>query len=214
MKFANNKLSERYARQTEQCIQFIKDEMPHWIFHPTVIRRMCLTSIVITPVVDTHGSRGNADWNGNVRITCNLARFRHTSPYTSPKGKTDISPIGVLAHELGHILWFALARKPGTRKLWQLEWRSLHYNQRSSGISSYARRAGPEEDFAETHRLFVLNPKLLRELSSDRFEFMQWCYRQLLGTEHPRRQFKRLKSDHVRSCDKWLTTNDWVLSQS
>lgn len=213
MKFADNKLSARYARQTEQCVEFIKDELPHWLLHPTVVRRMCLSSIVITPVVDVDGSRGNADWQGNVRLAANLARFRHTSPYTSPKGKTDISPIGVLAHELGHVVWYALERKPGKRKTWQLEWRSLHQMKKGSGISSYARRSGAEEDFAETHRLFVLNPKLLKELSPERFEFMQWCYWQLLGTVHPRRQFKRPKAEHVRSCNKLLSTKDWVLSK-
>lgn len=190
--------------KADLCREFILAECPRWVLHPNVVRKLGFRSVTITPRVDDVYSRGNADHNGRVRISSHLDRFRHASPYTVPKGKADLSPVGVFAHEFGHIVDFAVHKKYGmkaTSPTW--DWLRIHRDLRRGGITTYA-RSYPSEDFAETHRLFVLNAKLLKVLSPERHAHMRHIYMMLLGTEHPHRMFAQSKHDFEKQFHKLL----------
>jgi hypothetical protein len=157
--------------------------------------------VTITPQVDAYGSRGVAGHDGRIRIASTLAKFRHTSPYTSPKGKADISPVGVFVHEFGHVFDFAIHKQFGMKAnspTW--DWLDIAKGLRRHGITSYARTC-PSEDFAETHRLFVLNPKLLKELSPERYaHFKKMC---LLMVGDPK-QYRMTKAEFTKQVDRYF----------
>lgn len=117
-----------------------------------------------------------------------------------------MSPIGVFSHEMGHILWFALVRSFTTRQrvMFYAGWISIFVNRSERGITSYA-KTHPEEDFAEAHRLFVLNSKLLKQLSPRRYEFMQACYLWLFGTKNPKAKFKQSKRAFVQQWERLVS---------
>lgn len=168
------------ARTAEECRalfdEFIIDKFPRWVFHPEVTKLLNIRKLFVKHTLP-HRNRGMATNDGRMWICTEIVKFRAPSPYTSPGGKSDISPIGVLAHELGHMLEFAVARQG----LWDEEgWRAIHRDHRRSAITSYA-KVHPMEDFAESHRLFLLNPKLLKELSPERYAFVRNCWTLLLG---------------------------------
>jgi hypothetical protein len=175
--------------KAELCREFILSESPRWLLHPTVVRKLGLRRVMILSDRLMRRNRGYATHEGDIMLSLELARFRSASPYTTPKGKADISPVGVFAHEFGHILDFAVHKKFGHKAnspTWV--WYDIHSKLRRHGITSYARTCAGE-DFAEAHRLFVLNRKLLKELSPERFSHMKQMYKMLLGTEHPHKVF-------------------------
>lgn len=63
----------------------------------------------------------------------------------------DDTAVGVLAHEVGHYVWHWLQLKTGP-------WRECLRGGKRTGKFEY----DPEEAWAETIRLFILNPVLLR----------------------------------------------------
>lgn len=175
------------AEKIELCLRFAQENVPRWVFHPDVIKVLQLHEIRFVPEDQMRGDRGFAIEH-KVRVSAVTAKWRHASPYTAPCGKADLSPVGVMVHEMGHILEFASWRiQEGTRI--QLEWKQLHDEQRSKAITSYA-RSHWREDLAESHRLYVLNPKLLTELSPDRYDAIHRIYTSLTGSHKPRREFK------------------------
>ena len=183
-------------------VEFIHDNCPRWILHPEFVQILGLKKIILQEANSYF--RGQASMSGGLWISEETAKWRHASPYTQPKGKSDLSPLGVFAHEMGHHVWFAIRRKyrmsPRSKKLppvLLLEWHILHANKKKGGITSYA-RSHPEEDFAETHRLFVLNPRLLKQLCPDRYKMMCKCYIELIGTDKPKSKFKQGKGEFAK----------------
>ena len=102
--------------------------------------------------------------------------------WSFPGHKTDRTAAGILAHETGHhasrILAERLYRKTmvatNASELMQLSigyykpWQALL--EKTKPITSY--EPVPDEAFAETARLFILNPNLLRRGNPARYEFL------------------------------------------
>jgi hypothetical protein len=183
------------AEKIELCKQFVQDNAPHWIFNPDLIAALQLREIRFCREDVMRGNRGYA-LEHNVRVSAVTAKWRHASPYTAPCGKADLSPLGVMVHEMGHILEFASWRVQDGPRL-QQEWKALHRDRRREAVTSYA-RSHWREDLAESHRLFVLNPKLLKELSPERFHAIRDLYKALLNTERLRQEFKLSPADFRR----------------
>lgn len=83
--------------------------------------------------------------------------------WSYPRYKIDRTPLGVVAHELGHYVDHMMGYPSGGMGC------------KARPISGYEPNAS--ERFAETMRLFILNPNLLEEGSPERYKF---C-RQTLG---------------------------------
>jgi len=108
--------------------------------------------------VHPYFSRGNDGWglkgfyrDGHVFV--NLAKTQRAvrTPgysWSFPGYKADVTPVGVVAHETGHHVDALTGRRPTT--IWRSEAR----------VSSY--EPDREEAFAESFKLFVTNPDLLR----------------------------------------------------
>jgi hypothetical protein len=175
------------AEKLELCVQFARQHMPHWVFHPDVVQALQLHEIRFVPEAQMNGNRGYAIEH-KVRVSAVTSKWRHASPYTAPCGKADLSPVGVMVHEIGHILEFASWRTKA-KEIMQYEWQDLHRQQRGKAITSYA-KSHWREDLAESHRLYVLNPKLLKELSPDRYDAIHRLYEAVTGSHKPRREFK------------------------
>lgn len=82
--------------------------------------------------------------------------------WSFPSYKTDRTPVGVVAHEVGHHV-DAMLHDVSYRP----EWRALAKER----ITSY--EPNMAEAFAESLRVFILNPGLLRMIAPGRYEFLR-----------------------------------------
>ena len=118
---------------------------------------------VRAPSVDgkTKGPRSRG-WTDSKTITfCQGVRPARNPGYSwsFPGYKADLTAYGIAAHECGH--WFHIHRK-GTLKLWSgLE------RINDVRVSSY--EPNGHEAFAESTRLFILNPDLLKRAAPRRY---------------------------------------------
>jgi hypothetical protein len=85
-----------------------------------------------------------------------------------PGWKTDRTPVGVVAHETGHHVEWALRR--AGRPQYGTAWRTLLADTKRQTVSGY--EPVPSEAWAETLRLFILNPDLLRRALEARYAFV------------------------------------------
>lgn len=74
----------------------------------------------------------------------------------------DRTPVGVVAHETGHYVDHVLGYPSNSE-----QWRKLAKTQ---PISSY--EPNPSESFAETMRVFILNPSFLKQFAPNRHGFV------------------------------------------
>ncbi len=79
--------------------------------------------------------------------------------WSYPCYKSDVTAAGVVSHEIGHHVWSCL-------RLRREDWRAKVIHE--AKVTSY--EPNWEEAFAESFRLFVLNPELLREGRPRRWE--------------------------------------------
>lgn len=108
--------------------------------------------------VHTHGCYG-VYWYKTQKIAVNILLCKPpvkvpVRSYTFTGYKADLTVAGVLAHELGHHVW-RHALTPKQRTAWR------KHVPGTPAVSGY--EPNIEEAFAETTKLFVLNPKLLEE---------------------------------------------------
>ena len=88
-----------------------------------------------------------------------------------PGWKTDRTAIGVVAHEVGHYVEHRMQLDGKlTRENHREEWFALCKHERVSGYEPV-----PAEAWAETLRLFILNPALLRAACPRRYTFVDGC---------------------------------------
>lgn len=96
--------------------------------------------------------------------------------FSFPGYSVDRTPVGVLAHEIGHYVDHVhgyVSNSP--------DWQNAI---RGSKVSSYEPNAS--ESFAESMRLYILNPELLRAIAPRRHEFMAVNLDlDVLGRENP-----------------------------
>lgn len=88
--------------------------------------------------------------------------------WSYPGSKTDRTAAGILCHEIGHHVVYKLAvlGRLISWKNWSPLWRD-----NKQAVTGY--EPTPEEGFAETFRLYLLNPELLRQARPQRFDFVQ-----------------------------------------
>lgn len=162
----------------DQMIKYLADRLPSVATMPEFVELLGWRSLWI--VNERSGQRGFCVWRGGT-VAIDVSTWRHrnaNSVYTKVYGKSDISPVGVLCHELGHLFSYQLQCRERTM---YRDWEKLHRTDRRGGITSYARDAGAEEDLAETHRLFLLNHHKLQELSPSRHAYLVEGYSRLMG---------------------------------
>ena len=99
----------------------------------------------------------------NVPVTALPVQKPQMRNWSWPGWKTDRTCVGVCAHETGHLLVHALT-------LNMRAWGEELKRQPKKPISGYAPTA--EEQFAETTRLFITNPDLLRKAVPWRYEWL------------------------------------------
>ena len=99
----------------------------------------------------------------NVPVTALPVQHPIMRQWSWPGWKTDRTAIGVAAHETGHFLVHALT-------LNMQHWRTGLEMHPKKPISGYAPTA--EEQFAETARVFILNPDLLRKAVPRRYAWL------------------------------------------
>lgn len=92
--------------------------------------------------------------------------------------KADNTAPGVIAHECGHHVWYCLIadsdpkRRQYNRKVLFDCWKAIRSAE--AGITSYGDTC-TEEDWAETLKLFILNPTLLQEGRPIRYGYLLSC---------------------------------------
>lgn len=143
----------------------------------------CLLNTMTLPTIEVidHRPIGSDNTHGWYRWDDEMIQIYSigcptNSDESFPRAMKDYSPLGCLAHEVGHHAHKMLKRKRVDR---------LYYDVRCSTeqpASIYA-RTKPEEDFAETARLFITNPDLLRYACPRRHAFMIEVLK-LLPIEH------------------------------
>ena len=84
--------------------------------------------------------------------------------WSFPGYKADVTPVGVIAHEVGH----HVDHLTDLRKKFKTEWESVV--QQEPAVTSY--EPHPGEAFAEALRLFITNPHLLRLGRPKRYAFI------------------------------------------
>lgn len=107
--------------------------------------------------------------------------------YTYTGYKSDLTVAGVLAHECGHTVWRHHRMPRGYKKQWAS---TIKGRPRVSGYEP-----NNEEAFAESMKLFILNPDLLKVGRRERYDFIISCdltptcdlaWREVLTHAHPR----------------------------
>jgi hypothetical protein len=104
----------------------------------------------------------------NVRACAKPVMKPHHMCWSWPGYKTDRTPVGVVAHETGHHVEFILGAR---RKQFKLSWwREILVRAKKERITSYEPNSA--EAFAETMRVFILNPRLLEGHAPNRYRFL------------------------------------------
>jgi hypothetical protein len=134
--------------------------------------------------------------NVNVAVTAQPVRKPKYRSWSYPGYKADRTAAGVVAHEVGHHLEAELSSR---LKNWLSSWRDVVEN--SPAISSYEPSAA--EAFAETTRLFILNPDLLNWACSARYIFFK---NTLCLKEIETRSYTEVLNhpDYIRAAKNWI----------
>ena len=115
-----------------------------------------------------------------------------------PASKIDRTAMGVVAHETGHHCEFVLADR---RKFNYAKWKLAL--QQSNRVSGY--EPNHHEAFAETMRLFILNPNLLLAGAPARYEFIRSVLN--LQPSEPRDWRTILPKSYHQDCLSWIAKN-------
>lgn len=114
--------------------------------------------------------------------------------WSFPGYKADNTPIGVLAHETGHHAHYLLGYPPVPA-----------YWYRGKPVSGYEPNFA--ESFAETIKLLITNPNLLREGRRDRFEHLEDLGLRALH-DAPWRRILEARSAHpriIQAAENWVS---------
>jgi hypothetical protein len=128
------------------------------------------TRTALRPEAATVGARTGLYYDGyvfvNVPVTAAPVKEPNHRSWSWPGWKTDRTAKGVVAHEVGH--YVAHKFLPRSQEM-SAQWRSLLQACRKP-VSGY--EPVPSEAWAETMRLFILNPDLLRKAIPFRYNFV------------------------------------------
>lgn len=153
--------TELAERGLALAIQFLNK---NGMAHPQVVKLMSMAPFLAS---SPKGSYGCGMYSPNSRTIIvseqDCARVSPGQPmqWSFPGYTVDRTPMGVMAHEHGHYVDHARGY-PSDRK----EWKAL----RSERISNY--EPNSSEAFAESFRVFLLNPALLKVVAPGRYGFL------------------------------------------
>lgn len=113
-----------------------------------------------------------------------------------PGSKVDRTAMGVVAHETGHHVQYLLT---AARKFNRYDWHDICKSTKKE-VSSY--HPNDHERFAETMRVFILNPDLLLHAMPERYKFL----RDDLGLvpSEPRRWEVILPKSYHKDARSWI----------
>jgi hypothetical protein len=121
--------------------------------------------------------------------------------WSFPGYKVDRTAVGIVAHEVGHHLERYLQNKKVLRQEHREEWFNLIHSVKKQ-VSGY--EPVPAEAWAETMRLFILNPDLLKQGIYPRYEFVVRVTN-LIPSD--RRTYKEVLNNHPVYCaaaERWI----------
>lgn len=123
----------------------------------------------VTRFCPLNAGRGEARFGKPTMVLLDIERLSYAGQgYSFPGWRADCTIHGVLAHEFGHAVHFArMGEREQSRVRWEREWRAAKLERvtRYCGANSW-------EHVAETLRVFILNPALLRSVAPRAFEYM------------------------------------------
>lgn len=142
----------------------------------------------------------------NVPVTAWPVQKPQARSWSWPGWKTDRTAIGVVAHELGHYLehYFQIMGQLSIeecRGSWMdiIENHNKQYRSRKKQVSGY--EPVPSEAWAESCRLFILNPDLLQRGLPERYNFI----RKFVRPSEGRQWFEVLgNSNYYKPAERWM----------
>lgn len=155
---------ELYKLGVEQSKLFLKTNglqaARYQITSPLILRRQEQTGLC-------ERMDGKTTIHVNVPVTAFPRKIPVCCMRSYPGSKIDRTATGVVCHETGHHVEFVLAAR---RKFPFVEWRKIVQGSRKQ-VSGY--EPNVHEAFAETMRLFILNPNLLFFGMPARYNFIE-----------------------------------------
>lgn len=169
-----------------RMLEYIAEGLPNFFFQDNVLWDLGLRRLHFMANYD---NRGMASIDGDLWLNTTelLRRVKPCLPYSAPCGKADTSPLGVFAHELGHLAHFCVidGRHDPEFRAVNTSFKQLFQTNRKNAITSYARTRW-SEDVAEAHRLWVTNPDKLYDLSPERHANWKLAYELMFGAKFAR----------------------------
>jgi hypothetical protein len=110
--------------------------------------------------------------------------------------KADMTPAGILAHEIGHFIDYSLKWIS-----YKSEWKKIIKNEKR--VSSYEPNCS--EAFAEAMKLFVLNPDLLKTGRPKRYNYLKNVLKIKTVIKNPYKEV--LKNSHEKllaAAENWI----------
>lgn len=131
---------------------------------------------------------------------CQVATKTPQFKWSFPGYKADITPIGVLAHELGHYVLLLYANdKIVINELFKL------INSKEKNITSYDKNNNYHEIFAESFKLFLTNPDLLKTFYPLRYNLIYNTMKlKPVLTSNYKEQFKYANKRYIEVLEKQL----------
>lgn len=140
----------------------------------------------------------------NVAVTALPVENPGMRRWSYPGWKTDRTAVGVVAHELGHHVDACLAKLQGEYSASSSpEWREV-LRQHSKRVSGYEPVLA--EAWAETLRLFILNPTLLKFALPQRYRFVTENCALVLSERRPWREVLNNHPAYCAAGERWIGT--------
>lgn len=156
------------GRVEERVKQFLIDNCPSLVWMPDYAKAIRWRSLSFGRG-EIHLRGLATGGNRNVMVKVNRAtRWMVENARSAVNAEEDLSPSGILCHELGHHFDWAVQDIDGGQEIV----RQFHELPRKDAVSGYGRTNG-QEDLAEAYRLYITNPHELRLKHSARFVLIQ-----------------------------------------
>jgi hypothetical protein len=159
----------------------------------------------LAPPGDNPWHRNGWYWQGNLFVNLKRSKTPVKTPgfaWSYTGFKADLTAPGILAHEIGHHVWFEHVARNFSNRVTRDELLALMSVQSEAPVSGY--EPNSHEVFAEAMRLFILNPTLLKEGRPGRWAALQGFglrplhdapWRDVLVHAHPK---------IIRAAESWI----------
>jgi hypothetical protein len=164
------KVEQSLERLLEKVKLYLAKNTPSAVWNPLYAQALGWNSLGI--VKGPSFVRGLAYYSsGHIELRLNGSTMwmDNSGSLSELNGREDLTPTGVLAHELGHQFEWSLRRRGGANGLAVLK--EFAEIKKHTAVSDYG-NTDIMEDWAESYRLFLLNPQLLKKLSDPRYNVL------------------------------------------